>query len=152
MKTLIIIVVVAVGGWFLLMFAVKGFARLFKKGAMKETQKALAGETIIITTDNASYLGADFPGPNLPPRTSGVLALTENKLFFMPWFPRKAITLPLKWINSVKTQDKYGEHAFTIPCLVIKVRDLKEGSEGKIAWLVHEPEEWRVAVESVLRN
>ncbi|UCF31644.1 MAG: hypothetical protein JSV26_04320 [bacterium] len=149
MQTLLIILIVAVAGWFLIMLGLKGMAFLLRRGTLRDAEKSLAGERILKITNNASFLGADFPGPNLPPRTSGVLAITDRQIYFLPWFPRKSISLPFKWVKGTKLQASYGEVATSIPNLVIRVRDLKD-PEGSIAWLVHEPRDWMEIINSQL--
>lgn len=150
MKTFMIVIIVLVAAWFAIMFGIKLIARLMRKGAVKDTQKALAGETIHLITDNASYLGADFPGPNLPPRTSGVLAVTDTKLFFLPWFPRKAITLPRETIAQVNLKDSFREMAYSIPLLSIEVKG-GGGAQGTMTWLVHDAGEWEAALKDIIK-
>ena len=133
------------------MLLLKGLAALMKMSALTAAHKLLADENILRITDNASFLGADFPGPNLPPRTSGVLAVTDRKVFFLPWFPRKSISLPYGWVKGVRLQDSFGELKFPLPCVVVRVRELKD-PEGAIAWLVHDPTEWEKAIEESVGN
>ena len=149
MKTILTILIVVAGGWLLLMVVLKGIALYLRKNTLKAVQKILAGEKILHIADNTSFLGADFPGPNLPPRTSGVLAVTDRQIYFLPWFPRKKISLPWEWIKGVKLESSYGSVTAPIPCLVIQVRDLKD-PEGTIAWLVHEPSEWLKVIKGQL--
>ncbi len=125
-------------------------AALLRKSATKAAMKALAYEKVIRMTDNVSFLGADFPGPNLPPRTTGVLAITESRLFFLPWFPRRAITLPRETIAGVSLRDHYGELAYNIPVLLVKIKGVGD-PHGSIAWLTHEPKEWEREIKSILR-
>ena len=150
MNTLLIIIAVAAGGWVLLIFALKGMAFLIRKSTVKATKNALAGENILRMTDNASFLGADFPGPNLPPRTSGVLAVTDSRIIFLPWFPRRAITLPLDTIAEVSLKDHHGDMAYNIPVLVLKVKGVGD-PHGNMVWLTHEPEEWERVIRSILK-
>lgn len=150
MKTLIIIMAIAAGGWVLLIFGLKGIAALLRKGTVKATRAALAGENIMMLNDNVSFLGADFPGPNLPPRTSGVLALTDTRFFFLPWFPRRSITLPRDTIAGVCLKDHFGEMAYNIPVLTLKVKGVGD-PHGSIAWLTHEPGEWEREITSILK-
>jgi hypothetical protein len=149
MNTLLIIIAVAAGGWVLLIFGLKGMAAIMRKGTVKATMNALAGENILKMTDNVSFLGANFPGPNLPPRTSGVLAVTDTRLIFLPWFPRRAITLPRDTIAEVSLVDHYGEMAYNIPVLLLKVKGVGD-PHGKMAWLTHDPEEWKKVIRSMI--
>jgi hypothetical protein len=151
MNTLYIIIAVAAAGWFLLIFGLKGMAILLRKSAVKATMKALDGENILKMSDNVSFLGADFPGPNLPPRTSGVLAVTDTRLLFLPWFPRRAITLPKDSIAKVSLQDIYGEMAYNIPVLLLKIKGVGD-SQGSMAWLAHEAQEWEREIRKVIGN
>jgi len=151
MNTLLLILIIAAGGWLLLMVVLKGLAAYLRKNTLKDVQKILADEKILHIADNTSFLGADFPGPNLPPRTSGVLAVTDRQIYFLPWFPRKKISLPWQWIIGARLESSYGSAAASIPCLVIRVRDLKD-PEGTIAWLVHEPTEWLKVINSQIKN
>ncbi len=151
MNIFLIIAAVAVGGWIILILLLKGIAAFLKKSALKAARKLLVNEKILKITDNASFLGADFPGPNLPPRTSGVLAVTDRKIFFLPWFPRKPISLPYEWVNGVGLQASFGKLGFSVPCMVVRVKDLKD-PEGSIAWLVHEPKEWEKTIGSRVNN
>ncbi|MDF1536353.1 MAG: hypothetical protein P1S46_07610 [bacterium] len=150
MKTFIIVIIVIVAAWLALMLGLKLAARVLRKGAVKAAGAALAGETVRMTTDNASYLGADFPGPNLPPRTSGVLAVTDTKLFFLPWFPRKAITLPRATIAEVSLKGSFRDMSYSIPLLTIKVRGVGD-PHGTMTWLVHDPAQWEREIRSILK-
>ena len=149
MNTFLIIAAVLAGGWVLLIFALKGMAVVLRKRAVKSTKAALGGEEILRMTDNASFLGADFPGPNFPPRTSGTLAVTASRLFFLAWFPRHAITLPRDTISRVTLEDQFGERAYNIPALVLRIKEVGD-PHGKMAWLVHDAEEWRDIIKSIL--
>ena len=151
MNTLLIIIAALAAGWVLFIFGLKGLAALLRKSATKATMKALAGENILKMTDNVSFLGADFPGPNLPPRTSGVLAITGTRLFFLPWFPRRAITLPRDTIAEVSLRDHYGEMAYNIPVLLLRVKGVGD-PDGSMAWLTHEPKEWEREIRKVIGN
>jgi hypothetical protein len=149
MNTFFIIIAVAAGGWVLLMLGLKGMAALLRRSTVKATKNALAGENILKMTDNVSFLGADFSGPNLPPRTSGVLAVTDSRIIFLPWFPRRAIKLPRDTIAEVNLQDHYDEMAYNIPVLLLKIRGVGD-PHGSMAWLTHEPEEWERVIKSIL--
>lgn len=149
MNTFIIVIAVIAAAWFAIMFGLKFMARLMRKGAVKDTEKTLAGETVHLITDNASYLGADFPGPNLPPRTSGVLAVTDTKLFFLPWFPRKAITLPKETIAQVNLKGSFREKTYSIPLLSIEVKGGGD-AQGTMTWLVHNAGEWETKIRSII--
>ncbi len=145
MNTFLIIIAVAAGGWVLLIFALKGMAALLRKSAVKATRNALAGENILKMTANVSFLGADFSGPNLPPRTSGVLAVSDSRVIFLPWFPRRAITLPRDTIVEVSLKDRYGDMAYNIPVLSLKIKGV-----GNMVWLTHEPVEWERVIKKVI--
>ena len=149
MKTLLIIVAALAGCWVLLILGLKGMAALLRKSTVKATKAALAGEDILRISDNVSFLGADFPGPNLPPRTSGVLAVTSTRLVFLPWFPRRAITLPRDTISKVSLKDNFGEMAYNIPVLLLRIKGVGD-PHGNMAWLAHDPEEWRKEIASIL--
>ena len=149
MKTFRIVIIVIVAAWLLLVLGLKLMARLMRRSAVKDAEKALAGETVLISTDNASYLGADFPGPNLPPRTSGYLAITQTKLFFLPWFPRKAITLPKDTIAQVRLKASFREMTYNIPFLSVEVRGGGD-AHGTMAWLVHDAGEWERTIKSII--
>jgi hypothetical protein len=149
MNTFLIVVGVLAVGWVLLIVGLKGMAALLRKSAVKATKAALAGEDILRITDNVSFLGADFPGPNLPARTSGVLAVTPTRLFFLPWFPRRAITLPGETIAGVSLRDHFGQMAYNIPILSLKIKGVGD-PHGNMAWLTHEPEEWEREIGSIL--
>ena len=150
MKTFLIVIIVIVAAWLLLVLGLKLMARLMRRSAVKDAEKALAGETVLISTDNASYLGADFPGPNLPPRTSGYLAITQTKLFFLPWFPRKAITLPKDTIVQVSLKASFREMTYNIPFLSVEVRGGGD-TQGTMAWLVHDAGEWEAALKDIIK-
>ena len=147
--TFLIIAAVLAAGWVLVIFVLKGMAALLRKRAVKSAKAALAGEEILRMTDNASFLGADFPGPNFPPRTSGTLAVTSTRLFFLAWFPQHAITLPRDTIKGVTLEDQFGERAYNIPALVLKIKGVGD-PHGKMAWLTHDAEEWRDKIKSII--
>jgi hypothetical protein len=143
----VILILVA---WIVLMLGLKSFAALLRRQTEKATRNAIHPEKILRIVDNASYLGAQFPGPNLPPRTSGVLALTESRLFFLPWYPRKSITLPRNSIDSVKSSSSFDGKTYSIPALVFTVEGVGVPGAREIAWLVQDPEGWKGEIESIL--
>ena len=149
MNTILIILAVIVGGWFLIIFGLKGIAALLRRSCARAVKAALSGEEILRMTDNASFLGADFPGPNLPPRTTGVLAVTGSKVLFLPWFPRRAITLPQHSILGVSLRDHFREMAYNIPVLVLKIKGVGDPN-GTMGWLVHDGEEWKKKIKAIL--
>jgi hypothetical protein len=148
MQTALYVIAIAVAVWIILMLLLKGGARLMRRSTLKAMNSMLAYENILLITDNAGYMGADFPGPNLPPRTNGVLALTSGKLIFLPLFPRKAITLPAQWIKGVGARQTFNDISYNIPFLVVDVRDLGD-PDGQIAWIVNDPEEWVRKIKEV---
>jgi hypothetical protein len=148
-KTLFLFVIVILGVWIVLMLGLKSFAALLRRQTEKSARNAIHPEKILKVADNVSYLGAQFPGPNLPPRTSGVLALTESRLFFLPWYPRKAITLPRHTISSVKTSSSFDGRAYNISALVFTVKGVGDPEKSKMAWLVHDPEGWKREIGEV---
>jgi hypothetical protein len=149
MKTALIVLAILFGGWLLFIFGLKGMASLLRKSTAKAAMAALSNEAILRLTENASFLGADFPGPNLPPRTSGTLAVTETKVLFLPWFPRRSITLPVHTIAGVGLKNELGNMAYNIPVLVLNIKGVGD-PYGSMAWLVHEPEEWKHIIKSIL--
>jgi hypothetical protein len=142
-------IIAAIVVWVVLIAALKGMALLLRKQTTRAALAALQNEAILKQTDNASYLGAHFPGPNLPPRTSGFLALTESRLFFLPWFPRRSITLPRPSISSVESVPSFGNNSFNIPVLVITVRGVGD-PDGEMGWLVHDAEGWEREIKKVV--
>jgi hypothetical protein len=150
MNKILLGLIVIIVGWTLIMLSLKGLTWMWKRGARTAANKALAGEKILRITSDASFLGADFPGPNLPPRTSGVLAVTDKRIYFMPWFPRKSLSLPHDWIKEVQLKASYGNFSTSVPCMVFTGGYTKDPS-GTIAWMVHDPREWIDAINSALR-
>ena len=149
MDTVLLVLVIIIGAWILLMASLKGFASLLRRQTEKAAHNAVYPETIRLSADNASYLGAGFPGPNLPPRTSGCLLLTENRLFFLPWFPRKSITLPKDTIRSVRTDSSFEGMSYAIQVLVLSIVGVAD-PHGDMAWLVHDPEGWEREIKAIL--
>lgn len=149
MQTTLTILAIILGGWLLFIFGLKGMASLLRKSTAKAAKAALSNEAILRLAENASFLGADFPGPNLPPRTSGTLAVTETKILFLPWFPRRSITLPGHTIAGVGLKNEFGNRAYNIPVLVLNIKGVGDPF-GSMAWLVHEPEEWERKITSIL--
>ncbi len=150
MNMILLGLIVIIGGWLVLMLFLKGLAWMWKRGARTAANKALASEKILRITSDASFLGADFPGPNLPARTSGVLAVTDERLYFMPWFPRKSLSLPHDWIKEVQLKATYGNFSTTVPCMVFTGGSPGSPS-GTIAWMVHDPREWVDAINNLIR-
>ena len=151
MKTFLLVIAIAAGGWVLLILCLKGLAVLLRKSTAKAIKTALTGEKSLKMTDNVSFLGADFPGPNLPSRTSGVLAVTDKRVMFLPWFPRRAITLPRDTIAEVSLRDHHNEMTYNIPIIVLSIKGVGDPL-GSMAWLAHEPEEWEREIRSILQN
>lgn len=149
MNTILLIAIIAACTWIALMAGLKSFAVLLRRQTEKAALNAIHPEKVLRNTDNASYLGAGFPGPNLPPRTSGVLILTANRLFFLPWFPRKSITLPRNTIRTVRCSPSFNGLTYSIEVLVLSVKGVGDPN-GEMAWLVHDPEGWKREIKSIL--
>lgn len=141
MKTALIAIAAVIGIWFLFILGLKALAAGLRRSTARAARSVLEGEEILRITDNASYLGADFPGPNLPPRTSGVLALTQGRVLFLPWFPRRAVTLPVGTISRVALAQNFGDRSYNIPILILRIKGVRN-PDGTMAWLLHDPEEW----------
>ena len=151
MSTAFTIVIIIPGVWITVMLSLKGMAFLLRRQTEKAAQTVLHAEAILRITDNASYLGADFSGPNLPPRTSGVLALTAERLYFLPWFPRKSISLPRGTVSEVLTRPSFKNLGYNIPALVLRVKGVGD-PEGEMGWLVHDPEGWERDIKEMLES
>ena len=151
MSTAFTIIIIIPGVWITVMLSLKGMAFLLRRQTEKAAQTVLHAEAILRITDNASYLGADFSGPNLPPRTSGVLALTAERLYFLPWFPRKSISLPRGTVSEVLTRPSFKNLGYNIPALVLRVKGVGD-PEGEMGWLVHDPEGWERDIKEMLES
>jgi hypothetical protein len=149
MSAALTIIAAVAGGWIVLIMSLKGLAVLLRRQTVKAVKAALGQETPLMISDNTSYLGADFRGPNLPPRTSGVLALTAERLYFLPWFPRKSITLPRESISEVLTRPLFRDLGYNIPALIMVVKGVGD-PDGEMGWLVRDPEGWKREIKSIL--
>lgn len=149
MNTVLLIIVIIACAWIALMIGLKSFVALLRRQTEKAALNAIHPEEVLRITDNASYLGAGFPGPNLPLRTSGALILTAGRLFFLPWFPRKSITLPRNTIRTVKRSPSFNGQTYSIDVLVLSVKGVGN-PDGEMAWLVHDPEVWEKEIKSIL--
>jgi hypothetical protein len=57
--------------------------------------------------------------------------------------------LPRESIAGVTLRDNYGEMAYNIPVLLLKIKGMGD-PHGHMAWLTHEPEEWEKIISSMI--
>ncbi|OGI02552.1 MAG: hypothetical protein A2Y25_09595 [Candidatus Melainabacteria bacterium GWF2_37_15] len=93
------------------------------------------GEKIILKDSWANFFGLKSLGRGQI-RGNGILALTDKRVYFVRYFPKKEISIPLGTIKNVETVKSYlGKNIFA-PILKLNF------DNEEVAFYVRDVEEW----------
>lgn len=123
--------------------------RLFQK-RINEILDGLTNENIILLSPSANFFGQQSQG-HKQIRGNGVLALTNDKLYFEMWKPKKKLQISLSSIGGIETPKSHlGKSKFK-PLLKIIFKNEKNDPDSA-AWLVGDLPKWKRTIEKVIED
>ena len=129
------------------------FSGLFQRAvfvADRQTQEIFPPEQIVLTEYNANFFGLQSRGAGQI-RGNGVLVLTHNELGFRRFFVRLELSIPLEQIQDVRLVNSHlGKRIVGYKLLWVQFQN-STGLDA-VAWLVKNPEQWQMAIESARQN
>lgn len=142
--TKILLLVITVFVFLLLVFRLifKAVTEYFKRNVSKEISRKFNSSEIRMIALNTNFLGIESKGA-AQIRGNGSLVLTNEKLYFRMWVPKKEIEIPLYSVQSVGTVKSHlGKNIFR-PLLKVTFIN-SEGTRDSAAWLVSDLDRWLV--------
>ena len=133
--------------FFLLLLA--GYHLLVSLGRRRvsEVRETLGEDNIRKIAASANCFGVQSEGYGQI-RGNGVLAVTDQELYYLMWLPAREIRIPLEDINDVDTTKSHLGKTKARPLLEILFTNT-EGKEDSVAWLVPDLEEWKGEVRNL---
>lgn len=124
-------------------------SRLFQK-RIDVILSRLKGKNIIFYTTSANFFGRESLGRRQI-RGNGVLALTNDMLYFEMWKPKKQLQIFLSSIEGIETPKSHlGKTKFK-PLLKIVFRNEKEELDSA-AWFVRDLQKWKEIIQKLIGN
>lgn len=102
------------------------------------------GVTVRAMDPMAHFLGLESEGV-WQVRGTGVLALTDEALWFSMYFVGREIEVPRSAIRGVELVDSHLRKR-VFGSKLLQVRYLREGAEERVAWRVGDPAAWQAAL------
>lgn len=115
-----------------------------------EADEALMGERILLRDPSANLMGVESAGMGQV-RGSGVLSLTEHRLHFLMWLPRREVVIPLSRVTGIETPERFMGKTKGTPLLQVSFTG-QDGREDAAAWAVRKLPAWRDRLEELLER
>ena len=142
------IIIVVVGGGLFLFFTV--FWDKMQVGGTERIQERFPTEEIILSETTANFLGLESRG-SLQIRGNGVLVLTPHELWFSRFIKREDITIPINTIQDVRLGDSHlGKRILGRKLIYVQFQT--SGGKDSVAWLVADPEKWKMKILDSLNS
>jgi len=139
-------ILLPLSAFLLLFFAALFFLlRRMQKRQAAAILKRFEGQTLHIVSSKANFFGLSSRGMRQL-RGNGVLALSENVLFFQLWLSRNYIEIPLKNITGIETPRVFQRRSILRRLLRVNFTS-DRGRPDAAAWYVNNLPEWKEALE-----
>lgn len=136
----------------LLFLAITGIQKIIfsfsRKKLLKAIERHFGRKKLILQTLNADFLGKDSAGGGRI-RGHGALVLSLDELWFCLAASAKEISIPISTIKSVELKRSHLKRIIFRKLLALNF--YYQGRDETIAWYVPNPDEWRVAIESLMK-
>ncbi|MGC9316539.1 MAG: hypothetical protein ACP5KN_00715 [Armatimonadota bacterium] len=124
--------------------------RAVAKRREAEADDALIGERILLRDPSANLMGVQSAGMGQV-RGNGVLSLTEYRLHFLMWLPRREVVIPLSRVTGIETPEEFMGKSKHRPLLQVNFTG-EEGHPDAAAWAVRKLPVWRERIEQLLER
>ena len=140
----IVIAAIVAAGVFLLV-VVLATVRGLGARALAAADEILRGERLVLRDGSVNFFGVRSRGMGQV-RGNGVLSLTDGRLHFLMWLPRRELSIPVRAISATETPESFlGKSVFR--ALLEVDFENEAGEPDAAAWLVGDLPAWRDAVE-----
>lgn len=116
-----------------------------RAAAIERADEALTGERVIMREGSANLFGVRSQGMGQV-RGNGVLTLTEHRLHFAMWLPKREVSVDLRNIRGIETPKSFLGKSKLTPLLQVDFTD-ERGEQDAAAWLVADLEGWKQALQ-----
>jgi len=144
METALLIIVAVSGGVILLRLSLRIVFAAMRRRLLQHVRRKFTGRAIRRQALNACFFGLRSRG-GCQVRGNGVLALTDEFLWFLRALPRKELEIPLRDIVSVTLARRHCGRSAGRPLLRVTFRTGR--GEDAAAWALNDPEAWKAAIE-----
>lgn len=148
--TWIWIVLISVAGAAVLIFVLRLVLRRLAHGRIADADEMLAGERVVLREPSANLFGVRSQGMGQV-RGNGVLTLTDRRLHFLMWLPKREVSIDLLNIRGVETPKSFLGKSKLTPLLQVNFTD-ERGEEDAAAWIVRDLDEWVEALRERMRR
>jgi len=112
---------------------------------LAEADEALEGENVLMKSVQASCFGVLSESKNQV-RGDGILALTDKRLVFFMFSPKKTTSIPLDRITTVGTPASFLGKTLVSPLLEVRFKD-DAGEDDSVGFWMKEVLSWKAALE-----
>lgn len=141
------VVIVVVGGGLFLFFTV--FWDKMQVNGAERIQERFPTEQIILSETSANFFGLESRG-SFQIRGNGALVLTPDELWFSRFIKRDDITIPIQSIQEVRLVDSHlGKRILGRKLIYVQFQTPR--GKDSIAWLVADPETWKMKILDLIR-
>ncbi len=138
------VVLIAVAGATALIAILRVVLRRLARSRIADADEMLAGERIILRESSANCFGLRSEGMGQV-RGNGVLTLTDRRLHFLMWLPKRAVSIDLPNIRGIETPKSFLGKTKLRPLLQVSFAT-ERGEQNAAAWVVSDLDEWTVAL------
>lgn len=125
-------------------FVLRVWLHRLRSAALQAADEALAGERIVMREDSANLFGVRSRGMGQV-RGNGVLTLTDRRLHFAMWLPRREVSIERARITGTETPRSFLGRSRLTPVLQVDFTN-ELGEQDAAAWLVRDLPEWTEAL------
>jgi len=143
-------VLIAIAGAVVLVGVLRAVLRNLGRRRIAEADELLAGEETVLREPSANLFGVRSQGMGQV-RGNGVLTLTNRRLHFLMWLPRRELSIELLSIRAIETPTSFlGKSRFT-PLLQVNFTT-ERGEQNAAAWQVADLEAWTEALRGCMQR
>lgn len=146
--TIAAVVIIVLGVGLGIFFTV--FFKNMQTSGVERIQEHFPTEQVILSEPSANYFGLESRG-SFQMRGNGLLALTEDELWFSRFVKREDISIPTKTIQEVRLVDSHLGKRILGRKLIHVQFQTSEGVDS-VAWLVKNPTSWQTAIADLLET
>lgn len=115
----------------------------------KHIQQKFNKDLIVGATSKANFFGIKSKGAKQI-KGNGAIVLTKEQIYFVRALPFKEYIIPINTVKNVSMPKSFnGRSVFRN---LLCVHYYADGQEESIAWVVENPDRWKVTIEKILKN
>ncbi len=142
--TWIWIALISIAGAVLLIAILRLVLHRLAHNRIANADELLAGERVLLREPAANLFGVRSQGMGQV-RGNGVLTLTDRRLHFLMWLPRREVSIDLLSIRGLETPKSFLGKSKLSPLLQVNFTS-ERGEKDAAAWLVDDLDGWTEAL------